>query len=313
MITMKYEHFTFRAEDNTEIYVYSWMPDDNVIPKGILQISHGMAETASRYERFAQYLVEQGYIVYANDHRGHGKTAGKPENVGYIADKNGLFLIVKELHLLSDIIREKYPELPLFLFGHSLGSFIVQKYIILYGKELKGVILSGSNGKQFIKVILGFFITKFVMMKDGRKDRSVKLNNLMFGNFNSCFKPIRTEFDWLSRDIKEVDMYIGDPYCGAAFPAEFYYGLVKFLHDIQQKKNLKLIPNNLPIYIFSGNKDPAGDYGKGVINLYKTYKRLQIRDIRIKLYEDGRHEMLNEINREEVYLDIVNWLDNHLI
>ena len=306
---MLLENFTFKGGEDLDIFVYRWKPEENVNIKGVVQIAHGMAETAARYERFAKKLTENGYVVYINDHRGHGKTAKTLDKVGILAEKDGFKWLVEDAHTLNEIIKKDYPNIPVYLLGHSMGSFVVQRYIMLYGNGLKGAILSGSNGKQGIMLNLGLMIAKHEIKKHGRNTKSEKLNNLSFGSYNNSFKPCRTEFDWLSRDIKEVDKYINDPFCGSVFTCGFYYDFLTGLKEIENKENLKLVPKNLPIYIFSGEKDPVGKSGKGIKKLYETYKKLGINNVKIKLYKDGRHEMLNEINREEVMNDIIDWLE----
>lgn len=308
---MLHKNFTFRSDEGTEIYVYVWMPDKKDSVKGIVQIAHGMAETGARYERFANKLTANGYIVYINDHRGHGKTAKTVENIGYLAETEGFKWLVEDLHKLSEIIQKENPNLPLFLFGHSMGSFVTQKYIMLYGQELKGAILSGSNGKQGIILNLARGVAGFEVRKRGRRAKSEKLNKMSFGSYNKAFKPNRTEFDWLSKDNAEVDKYIDDPFCGSVFTGGFFYDFLTGLKEIENKSNIRSVSKELPIYIFSGEKDPVGKNGKGVIRLFKTYKEIGIEDVSYKLYKDGRHEMLNETNREEVMKDVIEWLDAH--
>ena len=303
------KNFNFQSGDGSNIFVYRWSPDPDTKVKGIVQIAHGMAETAARYERFASTLTMNGYIVYANDHRGHGKTAGSLENVGYLAEEDGFDWMVKDMHQLTSLIKKEYPELPVFLLGHSMGSFATQRYIMLFGKELKGAILSGSNGSAALLHNLGYFVAGIEVKRNGRKAKSERMNQLSFGSFNNAFKPNRTEFDWLSRDHEEVDKYIGDPYCGDVFTAGFFYDFMKGLKEIDRIKNVERVPKDLPIYIFSGEKDPVGGAGKGVKKLYHTYKNCGISDVSIKLYPEGRHEMLNELNRDEVMKDVTDWLD----
>jgi alpha-beta hydrolase superfamily lysophospholipase len=305
------KNFSFKSEDGTNIYVYNWKPDDGMKIKGIVQISHGMAETAARYERFAKTLTRSGYIVYANDHRGHGKTAGTADNIGYLAEEDGFDWLVKDIYKLSKIIKEENPELPLLLFGHSMGSFVAQRYIMLHGEEIQGVILSGSNGKQGTLLEIARLLTKNEIKKHGRRAKSHYLNNLTFGSYNNAFKPNRTEFDWLSSDNAEVDKYINDPFCGTVFTAGFFYDFFTGLKQIENRKDLNSVPKDLPIYIFSGDKDPVGKKGRGVIKLFNTYKKLGIRDVLYKLYKGGRHEMLNESNRDEVMKDVVDWMNLH--
>ena len=309
---MELKNFTFKSEEGTEIYVYNWIPDSDVKVKGVVQIAHGMAETAARYERFAKFMTENGYIIYINDHRGHGKTAGSLDNVGYLADEDGFDWMTKDIHQLSGIIKKEHPELPLFLYGHSMGSYVAQRYLILFGNELKGAMLSGSNGKQGMKLTIGTMVAKKEIKKNGRKVKSDKLNQMSFGGFNKAFRPNRTDFDWLSRDNAEVDKYVSDPYCGFVCTTGFFFDLLTGLKEIEKKENIAFVPKTLPIYIFSGALDPCGKNGKGVTKLYNTYKKQGINDVSLKLYPEARHELLNETNRDEVMKDFLAWVDSHI-
>lgn len=302
---------TFRASDGLDIFLYRWSPNEGECVRGILQIAHGMAETASRYERFARALVSQGYIVYANDHRGHGKTAKSIDEIGYMGP-DGYNRMVEDMRELTCFIREKEGEkLPLFLFGHSMGSFLAQRYIGLHGRDIEGVILSGTSSSPGPIINIGIRIAKREMAKNGPRAKSPKLNDMSFGSYNKKFSPNRTQFDWLSRDEEEVDKYVKDPYCGTVFTTSFYYDFFRGLKETFKRRNMERIPKDLPLYIFAGDKDPVGNMGKGVLRLIKTYQNLGMEDMSYKLYEDGRHEMLNEINRDEVMADIIRWLDAH--
>lgn len=301
-------NFSFLSQDGTNVFVYHW-PVNNTKIKGVVQIAHGMAETAKRYEGLAKVLTSNGYIVYANDHRGHGKTAGNLDNVGYLGNKDGFELLVKDMYQLSTIIRTEHKDLPLFLLGHSMGSFATQRYMMLHGDKLKGVVLSGSSAGQALLHKIAFLLAEREVKKIGRKARSKKMNKLTFGNYNKKFKPNRTEFDWLSRDHAEVDKYMADPYCGGIFTAGFFSDFMTGFKVIDEDSNVALVPKNLPILIFSGDQDPVGNYGKGVRKLYNKYKKNSIKDVTLKLYSGGRHEMLNETNKEEVMTDVLNWLD----
>lgn len=300
-----------KVSDNHKIYAYNWRPENEDI-KGIVQIAHGMAETSYRYKGFAKELVAQGYIVYANDHRGHGNTAISIDELGYIGP-DGFNRMVEDMKEFTDFIRYKEnKDLPLFLFGHSMGSFLSQRYISLYGNGIQGVILSGTSGDQGPILHVGIRIAKREVAKKGPKTRSLRLNNLSFGNYNKKFKPNRTDFDWLSRDEKEVDKYIEDPYCGEIFTTSFYYDFFRGLKEIFKKSNVEKIPKDLPIYIFTGDKDPVGSMGRGTLKLVKTYQNIGIKNLEYKLYKDGRHEMLNEKNKDEVMRDVINWLNKHV-
>lgn len=304
---MKQETFTFKDPDGVDIFVYKWLPESENI-KGIVQIAHGMAETAARYERFARFLTERGYAAYANDHRGHGKTAKSVDEVGYIGE-DGFNWMVKDMKQLNEIILKEYPDKPLFLFGHSMGSLLGQRYISIYGDSIKGVILSGTCGNQGMMLNLGISLAKMELRKKGARAKSERLDRLTFGSYNKGIKALVTKFDWLSRDKDEVDKYIKDPYCGGVFTTGFFYDFFIGCKEIHKKENMQRIPKELPIYIFSGMKDPVGRYCKTVKWLINEYKNIGIKDVSYKFYEDGRHEMLNEINRDEVMNNVVLWLD----
>jgi len=309
---MESKDCTFKTDDEAEIFCHQWFPKNKKRIKGVVQIAHGMAEHSKRYRRFAEALTQEGFAVYANDHRGHGKTAGSLENVGYFADENGWDLVVNDMHKLTQIIKDNHPGVPVFLFGHSMGSFLSRNYIFLFGHEIKGVILSGTGGNPGLLGKIGYLVAKNESKKHGKKFRSPKLKELSFGKFNNAFKPNRTEFDWLSRDDAEVDKYVKDPYCGGDFTARFYEDLLTGINAINNMKNIKRIPKDLPIYLFSGEKDPVGNKTKGVKQVFKSYQKAGIRDVTLKFYEDGRHEMLNETNRKEVFKDVITWLKNHV-
>ena len=279
---------------------------------GIIQLIHGMSEHKERYYDFMNYLSQQGYICAIHDHRGHGETSKSEEERGYIADKEGFDLLVEDVKELSDIIKKENEELPLILFGHSMGSFVSQRYIELYGDKIDGVILSGTNGRPDPITKLGIIISRDEMILRGRKAKSKVMDKLSFGDFNSNFKPNRTDYDWLCSVDEEVDKYIADPQCGFVCTTSYYYDLIRGLWKINEKENLKLIPKDLPVLIFAGDKDPVGDFGKGIIRLYECYKDLGIENLRYKLYKDGRHEMLNESNKDEVIEDILKWCNEIL-
>lgn len=302
---MKCTNFTFKGEEGLDIYTYKWEDENIKKPKAVIQIAHGMAETAQRYETFAKVLTKNGYIVYINDHRGHGKTAKIIENVGHLAEKEGFRCLVEDMYTLTNIIKKENEDLPIYLFGHSMGSFASQRYIMDYSNNLSGLILCGSNGKQGIILNLAHLIINREIKKYGRRSKSNKINNLIFGG-EIIRRNEKTKFDWLSRDKEQVEKYINDPFCGVVCSCGFFYDLVQGLKEIEDKENLKKVPLDIPIYIISGDKDPIGKNGKGVLRLRDRYIKLGVKDVTCKLYKDGRHELLNEINREEVFEDTLH-------
>ncbi|EGT2202802.1 hydrolase, alpha/beta fold family protein [Clostridioides difficile] len=308
---MKCTNFTFKGEEGLDIYTYKWEDENIKNPKAVVQIAHGMAETAQRYETFAKVLTKNGYIVYINDHRGHGKTAKIIENVGHLAEKEGFRCLVEDMYTLTNIIKKENEDLPIYLFGHSMGSFASQRYIMDYSNNLSGLILCGSNGKQGIILNLAHMIINREIKKYGRRSRSNKINDLIFGG-EIIRRNEKTKFDWLSRDKEQVEKYINDPFCGVVCSCGFFYDLIQGLKEIEDKENLKKVPLDVPIYIISGDKDPIGKNGKGVLRLRDRYIKLGVKDVTCKLYKGGRHELLNEINKEEVFEDVICWLNNKI-
>lgn len=303
--------FTFRSQDEREIFVYNWLREDQEL-KGILQLSHGMAETAARYKNFAKELTENGFIVYANDHRGHGKSADNIDDQGYLGKKDGFDLLVADMEYLTTHIKKDYPDLPLFLFSHSMGSFAAQKYIMDDSNQIDGLILSGSNGEQGLLLTAGKIVSKVEMFLRGRKAKSKLMNKLTFGHYNKHFQPETTGVEWLTRDEKEQSKYLANPYCGSIFPTSFYYEFLDSLQYIEDKNHFDKIPIDLPVYIISGDADPVGDFGKGALRLKKRYEKQGVKDLKMTLYKGARHELINEINRDEVIADIIDWLDRRI-
>lgn len=307
---MRAIEYKLKTSEEQEIQVYEWLPDNDADIVGLLQIAHGMAEHGKRYTDFAGFLTANGYAVYANDHRGHGKTAGKVENLGFIAPKNGWDAVVSDMKVLSTHVAEKHPGKPFFIMGHSMGSFLTRKYLEAPPFKPDGAILSGTAGNPGILGGVGRFLTSFLMLFNAPNSPSKLMDKLSFGAYNTSFKPNRTAFDWLSRDHEQVDKYVDDPYCGTVFSLQFFNDMLGGLIHVSKQANIDKTAEDLPLYIFSGEKDPVGTNGKGVTEVYEKYKKAGIKNVTLKLYKDGRHEMVNEINRDEVYKDILNWLNN---
>jgi len=301
------EYF-MKTEDGKEVYIYCWDEVEN--PKGILQIFHGMAEHGKRYTDFARFLNRNGYIVYADDHRGHGKTAGTIEEIGYIGF-NGFDNIVLDEHELTESIKSKYPELPIIILGHSFGSFIAQDYITRYSDKISGVILSGSSMKNEAEVVAGKALATIQRRIYGERRTAVLLNFLSFGAYNKKIEKPKSKFAWLSRDEEQVKRYEEDALCGTIFTVGFFHYFLKALTEIYKPHKLLRIPKALPVKIVSGAADPVGEYGVGVERLYQMYKELGIKDLNMKLYPGARHEIINEINKDEVFEDLLKWLDAH--
>lgn len=304
------EQYNFKNKENSTIIYYKW--GNNTKPKAIIQLAHGMSEWAARYDYFANKLVEEGYLVYGNDHCGHGKSSENIDKLGYLNGNDKFYTMVEDIKHLNDIIKNENKDIPIILFGHSMGSFLSQRYLEEYGDTIDGLILSGSNGKPKFFTKIGLLVCKLEILLKGTGNRSKLMDKLSFGGFNSSVKNPQTDFDWLCSEKAEVDKYIKDEFCGFIYPTEFYQDLINGLWDIHKEENLNKIKKiDIPIYILAGDRDPVGYFGKGILNLYNTYKKLGVKDLNYKLYKEGRHEMLNEINKDVVIKEIVYWINSH--
>lgn len=305
---MKTEEFSHIADDGKSIHVYRWSPEAK--PKACVLVAHGMAEHAGRYGRLAQALTAAGYEVWAPDHRGHGKTAAEGE-LGWFAHENGFRRVVDDLKRLADKIKAERPGLKLFLFGHSMGSFMAQWFMALYGGMLTGCVLSGTAGDPGPVASVGRLIARLGCALAGERRRTPLLDKMSFGAFNKAFVPVRTPFDWLSRDTAEVDKYIADPRCGFICTFGLFRDLLGGLAAIHAKGAQAGIPKTLPVYMFAGEKDPVGAATGSFDALAAVYRGLGIRDLEAKKYPDGRHETLNDLDRDRVAADLLSWLDRH--
>lgn len=279
-----------------------WEPPTASPIKGTVFIIHGMGEHSKRYEGVGDYLKNNGYRVAMIDHMGHGNNIKSLEELGLIKDE-----FKSSLEELIDSIEEVRDDKPLFILGHSMGSFITQ---ILLGKAIKsdGIILSGSTRPSKISIEFGYFISKFLLLF--RNKRDTILNKLLFGKNNLKFLGNK-KFRWLSRDKRSVQAYESDQLCGFVPYTSYFQGLFYLLKESSKIGNKRKYIKT-PIYIYSGSDDPVGDYGMGTKKLYEFYKKIGYRDITLKLYTEGRHEMLNEVNRCEVYDDLLVWLEGRL-
>ncbi len=309
---MKASEFKLTIAQDLDMHVYVWTPDHNKPIKAVLQIAHGMAEHGKRYEDLATFLTDKGYAVYANDHRGHGKTAGSIENLGFFSEKDGWQKVVNDVKQLNQHLNQKHPNTPIFILGHSMGSFLTRHFLMDETISIQGAMLSGTADHPGLLGKVGLFVTKILLLFNDPKKPSPLMDSLSFKAYNNAFKPNRTNFDWLSKDKDKVDAYIADPYCGTIFSIQFYNDLLKGLLHISSYKNIKKTNQNIPILVLSGTKDPVGANGKGIHNFYRKLQSAGIKDVSLKLFENGRHEMINETNRKEVYSYMHNWLNERI-
>ena len=301
------EEFTMNSFDGTDIHCYIWNEVEN--PKAVVQIAHGMGEHCGRYNDFASFLNKNGYIVIAEDHRGHGKTCGYDKR-GIVEGDSYNDTITDMIALTNNYAYKKY-KLPVVLIGHSYGSFLSQGYIERNGDRLAGVILSGSAYMNTTQVAFGRVVATIQNAFLGGEKPAKLIAKLSFGAYDKQFKSEKQPFAWLTRDKDVVKQYIADENCGAAFTMSIAFQKSFFcgMKTINQPKALAGIPKDLPIFIASGDKDPVGGNGALVSRLYEEYRTLGLQNLSIKLYPDARHEILNELNKEEVYADFLAFID----
>lgn len=303
--------FVFTASDGALLAGYKWEPTGS--PLGVIHIAHGLAEHAGRYARTAKSLNSSGYIVYAHDMRGHGKSAQSQDDLGFLAEENGWERVVSDVAEMIATEAETHADLPVILLGHSMGSYLAQQMMFEHPNLLQAVILSAPNGKPTMLAKAGRAIARAERLRLGKRGRSQLINSLTFGKFNEEFAPVETPFDWLSRDSAEVKLYFNDARCGFISTTQLWVDFLDGVSTLAQPTQKRKIPTTLPVYIVAGSRDPVCAYGKGAEALVEEYKEAGLRDVTFKLYPEARHELLNETNRYEVINDLVNWLEKTLL
>jgi len=303
---MESADFTFQTEDGTRLHVSGWAVDR---PKAIVQVLHGIADHGSRYARLAEALARADYTTYAHDHRGHGKSLLEGSPPGHVADDDGWNLLVEDAHAVNREIAGRHPALPIIVLGHSMGSFVLQQLLYVHPDDMVAATLSGSTGKPPAIAVVAKLLGRIERARLGRSRPSPLIQSLGFGRYNKGFAPTRTEYDWLSRDPDEVDAYMSDPLCGFEAPTQTWLEMLWAMDRNAEPDNVAKVPKDLPLLLFAGDQDPVGENGEGMTRLAEAYRRAGIRDVRLVLYPGGRHEMLNETNREQVMADFIAWCD----
>jgi len=305
---MTAETFWLEANDRSGLFVNQWLPAGT--PKAMVLLAHGMAEHSGRYARLGETLGDAGFGLYAHDQRGHGKTAERG-TLGYFADNDGWCAVVSDLASLSRHIGQAHPGVPIFLLGHSMGSYIAQAYLMHHSASLQGAILSASNFQPVALYRAASLIARFERLRQGPKGRSALIEWLSFGSFNKTFKPNRTAYDWLSRDPVQVDAYASDPLCGFRCTNQLWIDLLGGLQQISKASNLAQIDPGLPLLIMGGECDPVSE-GKRLTDLATALRKAGNRQLQLNLYPQARHELFNETNRDEVMADVIEWLNQAL-
>lgn len=277
---------------------------------GHIHILHGMAEHSGRYVKFADQLCAVGYAVTMHDHRGHGETAAYNGKLGFFAEHSGFDRVVEDVHEIVMTMHNQFADVPFILFGHSMGSFITRRYIQLYSDSVDNVILCGTGSVSTLHMA-GHVFARTLAMQRGKDTESPLLNKLSFGSFNKQFQNPKTAYDWLCSAEHEVQKYIDDPYCGFMPTNQFFVDLTAGFMMLNRKKEIEKIKKNLPILLISGSKDPVGDQGQGVYTVAEQFAAAGVEDVTVYLFEDKRHEILNEDNKEAVYQVLLRWLGKY--
>ncbi|MBC1704052.1 alpha/beta hydrolase [Listeria welshimeri] len=293
-----------KAADGLELHLHIW--DEVEKPIGLIQIVHGMAEHGARYDLFAKRLNQAGYIVVADDHRGFGKSAINESYLGHLDGETGFQNMIQDEVSVRTYIKENYPNLPYFIFAHSMGSFIIRTFMAQH--QVDGVILSGSGLQPTALLKMGQIITKHRVKKDDKK-RSGFLNKLAFWGYNKPFNE-NHRFSWLSRDVAVYGAYEKDPFCGPVVGTSgFFHNLFEVVKVSQQKETLESVPKDLPILLLSGSDDPVGHFGKDTPKIALALEKAGVEDVTYKIYENARHELVNELCKETVFQDVIDWLN----
>ena len=301
---MRTDHY-FDSCGKGKIHYCKWTPEGEI--KGILQIVHGIAERVTRYEGFADYLNSLGYLVVAEDHMGHGDSRSADTVQGYF--HGGWFAAVDDSYRLMRDTMEAYPGVPYVLFGHSMGSFMARTILCKYPESgISAAIICGTGWQPTFALPALIRVVEGICKKEDEEKPNLQLDHMIFGGYNKAFAPARTPKDWLTRDEAVVDAYVADPTCGFPASCGLIRDMLKGIYYIQQKKNLANMKKHLPVLFIAGEKDPVGAGGKGVQQAVREFKKAGMINVACKIYPDCRHEILNELNKQEVYEDVANWL-----
>lgn len=308
---MKKQEISFLSCDGkTKINAVKWIPDSGEY-HAILQITHGMVEYIDRYEPFAEYLTQHGFLVVGHDHLGHGKSVTSQEEWGFFREKDPSDAVIADMHQLRGIIQGENGDIPYFMLGHSMGSFMLRKYLTFYQEDLTGAIIMGTGFIPGITTAMAKLLTKCMAVFRGWHFRSKLISGLAFGKsykrYDLSGKNLSNS--WLTKDVSVVKKYYGLPECTFTFTLNGYLGLFEAVSEACSPAKADRIPKNLPLLLVSGEDDPVGDFGAGVRKSCELYKNAGIKDVTCKLYKEDRHEILNELDRSKVYEDIRKWME----
>ena len=310
---MRKEEFYFDSRDGeSKIHAVRYTPDTEEVTC-VVQIVHGMSEYVERYEEFAKFLTEHGIVVTGNDHLGHGKSVKKDGTFGYFCEQDPATVVVRDVHRLKKMTQTLYPTVPYVILGHSMGTFMVRDYLSRYGTGVSGAVLLATSMYGKGTLTLAKTITALQKKLYGPLHVSKWLNNKVFSSNNKQFEPARTKMDWLSKDAEAVDKYMADPLCGFPFTLNGFETLFELISGLNKKETQEKLPKELPILLLAGEEDPMSKNGKGVRKAQESLEAAGLKKVQLKLYEKGRHELLNDTERETVSEDIYHWIKNTIL
>ena len=300
------------SNGKNDIHAIIWTPESE--PVGVVQITHGMIEYIDRYDDFAKYLCKKGFVVTGNDHLGHGKSVDSEDEYGFMSLDNPANKMLYDMNRLRLIVSGQYPGIPYFMLGHSMGSYLMRKYIVKYGEHINGVILTGTGSEDAATTSAGLVMIRGLAKRYGWHYRSRLIENMTHTSPYLRFDLTGKDHTntWITRDPEIAKKYYSDPLCTFTFTLNGYEALLTTVQYVCDKKNIAKIPKKLPMLIASGTEDPVGNMSKGVIKFYDQCNDAGIEDVELSLYDGMRHEIINEIDRDIVYNDICEWLMLHM-
>ncbi|MBP5209876.1 MAG: alpha/beta fold hydrolase [Clostridia bacterium] len=291
---------------------YLYEPDEGVTVKGLVQLSHGMTDHVTRYESTAKVLTDAGFVFFGNDHLGHGATAAAPEDLGFFASVDGVGYVLDDLHAMTAQVKARYPDLPLVLLGHSMGSFLCRLYATRFGYELDGLIIMGTGGPNPLLPV-GRALAGIIRRTRGERHRSRMIADMAFSGYLSHIEKGAPKCAWLSRDPAVWEVYTADPLCTFTFTVSAYLDLFEMVAESNAKTWFEAFPKELRTLVISGTEDPVGKFGQGPKYVADTLRAAGVRQVDLCLYEGARHELFNETNRDEFFSDLIAWLNAGLI